>query len=358
MIRTLKASLFGLVMLSASAPAVGQDAPDLSLDMLPDIAREMLDEAAKKGDAAAVNAVADATTAVLPSFAEGIAQYQAWTLQQLAVNADNTEAVESTVADASDAVDAKDGEAASDTVVAATDEVAPEVRTGFFALEPWTGNVGLSAINSTGNSVNTSVGFALNAKREVGKFTHNVAGYFDIARAGNPAIDPDVVDDSVLTQKRWGASYQLDYAISDRLNAFGRFSYDEDQFSGFDYRLFSGAGLGYFVAKSDPFTWKVDAGPGYRYSPIDDTDEVQSEFALYAGSDIDWVIREGLTFTSDIGVTWTSPSTTIEATHGINAALWGGFVTGVSYYFRHETNPPLGRVQNDTVLRATLGYGF
>ncbi len=364
--------LLATLTLIANAAALTQEDADFTRENLPDIARQLIDEAAKKGDVASITAVADATKAVLPSFSQGIEAYSALKVKSVLASANDTPTVSDPsvqqVADASEAV----AETASDEVAdAAASAEAPTVKTGLFSLEPWEGRISASLVNSSGNSQNTSAGILLDAKRTTGKFdkyTHHVIAFFDVGNAGTIAVDADgnnVVDEDgdfvfidTLNQRRWGASYQVDYALSDRLNVFARIAYDEDQFSGFDYRLFGNAGIGYFVRKSEPLTWKIDAGPGYRLSPIDFSNETISEFALYAASDIDWVIRDGLTFTSDIGVVWTSPTTTIEATHGLSADLWGGFVAGVSYYYRFETSPPPGNVNTDTVLRATLGYAF
>lgn len=332
-----------LIIAVSAQPAGALSIAQTATDGLPDIARELIDEAARTGNPQNVNAVAQATANVLPTFADAIKTYQAQTLGAM------PQAQTATGAAAEEAA-AQSAEAASDGDVTQTADAAPAEApkpTGLFALAPWKGSVNLAAVNASGNADNAAVGFALNAARTSGKLTHNVGAYIDIGQAND-----------ILSQKRWGANYKLDYAISERWYAFGRIAYDEDQFSGFDYRIGANAGIGHFIAKSDPFTWKVEAGPGYRISLIDDTDERQNNFSAYAASDIDWVIREGLTFTSDLAVTWTEPTSTFEATHGINAALFGGLTAGLSHYYRYETSPPLGRVNSDNVIRATLGYGF
>ncbi|MEO1150027.1 MAG: DUF481 domain-containing protein [Pseudomonadota bacterium] len=349
----IAAAAMGTLVPAAALPTIQTNAP-IQTDAVPAIARDIIDAAARNGDADDVVAVISAARDVLPSFAAAIDTYGNAVLADLnnPSNQDGVVAAAAASPEKTDADEAKvSSQSESDEANDAADEDADkdEVQKsyGLFALAPWEGSVNLAAVTASGNADNAAVGFALNASRITGKFTHNVAAYIDIGEAN-----------SVLSQKRWGASYKLDYAIAERWYAFGRIAYDEDEFSGFDYRVAANSGVGYFIAKSDPFTWKVEAGPGYRISLIDADDTRQNQFAFYAASDLDWAIREGLTLTSDIAATYTNATTTLEATHGLNATLWGSFTAGLSHYYRFETDPPADRVNSDNVIRATLGYKF
>ncbi|WP_428409212.1 DUF481 domain-containing protein [Hyphococcus sp.] len=282
---------------------------------MPDIAAAMLDAATESGDPAEIAAVAKAVKAVFPDYAEAI--------------------------DAS----AQTRIAALEPPEAAEQEPAP--TGGLLAVKPWDGKISASGVMSSGNSENAAVGVAVDAARTDGEFKHHVKAYFDYGESNN-----------LTNQKRWGLSYKLDYNFTDRTYAYARVAYDEDDFSGFDYRLFGGAGLGHYFAKSEEFTWKLEGGPGYRYSPIDDTREIESELAVYAATELDWLIREGVKFEQDFNTTWTSPTTTFQSITSLTTQLWGDISTGLSFEYRYETDPPLGRVNTDTIAKASLIYGF
>ncbi|MEO1014285.1 MAG: DUF481 domain-containing protein [Pseudomonadota bacterium] len=308
----------------------------------PGIAKELIEVAAESGDVDRVRIVSEELTKVLPSFQAEIEAYaqtmaKIMTASAAAATGEQPVVVTESAAEPTQAVE---------TAAAAPAAEPPEDKSGgFFA--GWTGDANFGASFASGNSDNVAIGGAFEAKRQQGKLLHDFRGYFDIGEA-----------DGVVNQRRWGASYKLDVALGDRSYAFTRFAYDEDEFSGFDYRLFAGAGAGYFLAKSEPFTLKVEGGPGYRYSPIDDTRDIDEEIAIYGGLDLDWVIREGLKFEQDVAVTWTDPTTTTESTTSLAATIAGGVTAGVAFSYRFETNPPAGRLREDTVLRATLGYDF
>ncbi len=309
------ASFFTLAAaLSTTSPAAAQ-----SEAIIPDIAQSLLDAAYATGDANEIAAVARAVKTVF-------ADYEAQIVDQSAV---------------------KIAEFEPPAEIAADVDVDAPPSGGVFALSPWDGKVQASGVFSSGNSDNAAVGIAVDAARTSGKFVHNITAFFDLGSSND-----------ITNKQRWGAAYQLDYNFGERTYSYGRVSYEEDEFSGFDYRLFAGAGLGHFFAKSERLKWKLEGGPGYRYSPIDDTRAVEQEFALYAASELDWVIRDGLVLEQDFNSTWTSPTTTFQSVTSLSTALTDSLSTAISFEYRYETEPPLGRENTDTTARASLSYGF
>lgn len=286
---------------------------------IPDIAAAMLNVAYESGDPAEIAAVAKAVKAVFPDYENAISDQVALRIA---------------------ALEPKEAPAPAK-------QPAAPAQAGWLSVKPWDGKVSASGVLSSGNSENLAIGVAVDAARTAGAFKHNIKAFFDLGESNN-----------VTNQKRWGAAYKLDYNFSDRSYTYARLSYEEDEFSGFDYRLFAGAGLGHYFAKSEAFSLKLEGGPGYRYSPVDDTREIEKEFAAYAASELDWLIREGLKFEQDFAMTWTSPTTTFQSISSLTTQLWGDISTGLSFEYRYETNPPPGRENTDTITKASLIYGF
>ena len=291
---------------------------------IPDIARALLDAAYATEDETEINAVAKAVSAVFPDYEAQINESAAFKISELTPPPE---------------------ESTGSAEAEAEEEFVPVG--GFFSIGAWEGKAQVGASFASGNSDNLAVGFGLDASRTVGKFVHNVSAFYDIAES-----------DDVRTQNRFGGAYQLDYTFSDDLYAYGRVSYEDDEFSGFDYRFFAGGGIGYFLAQSERLTSKLEGGPGYRISPLDDTRETLRDFALYGASETDWVIREGILLEQDFFVTWTSPTTTFQSVTALTTALTDSISTSIAFDWRYETNPPLGNVNSDTTARASLVYGF
>ena len=302
--------------ISAAFLGVAHGASDHAI---PDIAQALLAAAYETGDPAEVAAVARAVKAVFPDYADAIDDQTTTKIAELTPP--------------------------PQVLVAAEDKARP--KTGILSVRPWDGKIQASANFADGNSDNSAIGLAIDAARSDGDFTHNVKAYIDLARSNDET-----------SQKRWGGEYQLDYTFNHRAFAYGRFSYDEDAFSGFDYRIFVGGGLGYFLSESDAFKWKVEGGPGFRYSPIDITREVEQEIAVYGASEMDWIIRPGVKLEQDLFTTWTAPTTTFQSVTALTTDLTDSLSTALSFEYRYETDPPEGRVNADRIGRASLIYGF
>ncbi len=310
------------VALSPASPAAAQSNAAQTETDIPGIAQALLNAAYETGDVDEIAAVARAVKAVFADHEAAIGHQAASKIAEFETGA----------------------EPASESTAGAKDVT---VTKSPFAVSPWDGKIQASGLFSSGNSDNAAVGVAINAARTAGDFVHKFKAFYDLGSSNQ-----------VTNKKRWGAAYQLDYNFSPHTYSYGRFSYEEDEFSGFDYRLFTGVGLGHFFAKSDPFKWKVEGGPGFRYSPIDDTRAVEQEFAVYGSSELDWVIRDGLVFEQDFNSTWTSPTTTFQSVTALTTALTDSLSTAISFEYRYETAPPLGRENTDTTARASLTYGF
>ena len=288
---------------------------------IPDIAQALLDAAYETGDPEEIAAVRKAVLKVFPDYAD-------------AVNAD-AEAQIAALAPPPETTDATPPDA------------APTDAGGIFALKPWKGKIQAGASFASGNSDNLAAGLNLDAARDTGDFVHNVSAFIDFAESNGET-----------NQKRWGGAYQLDYQFTEETYAYGRVSYEEDQFSGFSYRVFSGAGLGHYLYLSEPFTWKIEGGPGFRYSLIDNSPETEEEVAFYASTELDWIIRDGVVFEQDVNATWTSPTTTIQSITSLKTDLTDSLAIALSYEYRFETDPPPDIEKTDQVARASLVYGF
>ena len=220
--------------------------------------------------------------------------------------------------------------------------------------EGWDGTIEFSAANATGNSENTTIGVGLDSRNKQGRYTHNVDAYANYAES-----------DGTEQQNNFGVAYQLDLDLSDVSYGFGRISYEQDEFSGFDYRVFLGAGLGRFLIQNNVRVWKVEAGPGVRFTRIEEPvplppgfEDEETEVSAFANSEFDWTIREGVLFEHNLAATYADSSSTISTLFALSTKLTENLSSKVSYQVDFETDPPLGREDTDTLLKASLLLGF
>lgn len=224
------------------------------------------------------------------------------------------------------------------------------------AQASWTGEGALSAGTTSGNTETTDIGIAVDLARETQIWTTSLEAAADYGET-----------EGEETRNRIFLAGQLDRQINDRLYGFGRTSYERDEFSGFESRLFVGGGLGYDILTGDRSTWSVEGGPGLKIDEVEDTidanmmvipGETQESFSIFAASNYTFQFNDNVGFTNDTDVLYAEESSQINNSAAITAKLTGALSARFSFDVRHDTNPPLGFEDTDTATRISLVYAI
>lgn len=210
----------------------------------------------------------------------------------------------------------------------------------------WTGEGAFGAGLTTGNTDTVDVSVGVKIAKEAGKWKYAAEGGYEFGQTND--ID---------TRDRWYVAGQVDREFSERLFGFTRASYEQDQFSGFESRLFVGAGAGYHIFKGDKLRWSVDIAPGYRIDEIA-FGPTERNIAVRAGSAFAYDFNDNVGFTNDTSVVWSDVSTQTINTSALNAKLTQAITARISFEVRNDTNPPAGFVSTDTATRVSIVYGF
>lgn len=294
----------------------------------------------------AVLAVLTAATGTAPAMAELSAPVRAMLDAAFATGNDADIASVVKIAKSANPADA----AEIDALVAAHNQSVAEAalahkrEAGFF--EDWHGSGELGGSIATGNTESTGLSAGLILTKEGIKWSHKLRAAADYLRS-----------DGVTTRNQWMASYEPNYNLSDRLFLFGLAMYEKDRFQGFNNRITGSAGVGYRVIVSDPLTLDVKAGPAWRRTNWllePDTSEIEG----LAGADLVWHITPTIDFIDNAQALIGSDNSTYSNTASLTATLSGALSARLSFGVRHETNPPPGTENTDTITRATLVYGF
>lgn len=221
----------------------------------------------------------------------------------------------------------------------------------------WTGEGAFNAGYTTGNTETTDIGLTLKLDREQGPWAVGLEASADFGET-----------DGVETRNRWGLGFQLDRQINDKLYGFGRLSYEQDEFSGFESRAFVGAGLGYAVLEGERTQWSIEGAPGLRIDEVAPTFDAngllltegttEESFSVRGASNFAHQFNDMVAFTNDTAVTWADVSTQITNSAAITAQLTERISGRVSYDVRFDTDPPEGFEDTDTALKLGIVYAF
>ena len=227
----------------------------------------------------------------------------------------------------------------------------------------WDGSVVFNLSSATGNTENTVLGGKFNISRKQGRFVNALEA------GGNYTETTTEFDDgtesSDVTQNNWFVQYQTDLQLSDRTFLYGRTRYDEDQFSGFDRKAFVGLGAGHDIIKNERAELSVLVGPGLQYFELERPNPEPENFertvtsaAVFFGQNSKFILRENVTLEQSLDATIADENTTVANLISLKTNLTEKISSRISYSVKHETDPPEGREQTDTLLSVSIGYDF
>ncbi|MBY9068512.1 DUF481 domain-containing protein [Hyphomonas sp. WL0036] len=221
----------------------------------------------------------------------------------------------------------------------------------------WQGEGSLSAGVTTGNTDTRDLGLGLKLNRDS-----------DLWRTGVEALADYGEIDGAESKNRIFLAGQLDRKLGERAYVFGRGSYEADEFSGFDSRIFLGGGAGYTILTGEKASWSVEGGPGIKIDevkeqvvlpgPVIIPAETVESFSVVGASKFAYAFNENVKLSNDTSVLYAEESTQLTNSLALTAALTGALSARVSFDVRHDTNPPIGFEDTDTATRVSLVYAF
>jgi putative salt-induced outer membrane protein len=213
-------------------------------------------------------------------------------------------------------------------------------------LDGWSGQGEAGGFISTGNTRNRGVAVGVSLTKESRSWKHALRGIVDYQE-----------DNGVASRERYFAGYEGNWKFSSRAYALLALSWERDRFTGFYSRFTQAIGLGYRVVDTPNLTIAVDGGPALRQTRFINgiTD---NSVAARAGLNAKWQINDMLNFTQAATYYYDNSNNSLLALSQLTAKLNGRLSARFSFQYNNESNPPPGRLNSDTVTRATLVYSF
>lgn len=224
------------------------------------------------------------------------------------------------------------------------------------AEDGWSGEGSFSAGSTSGNTDTTDLGLGLDLNRKMGPWAVGIDAAADFGEI-----------DGVESKNRLFFAGNVDRDINEKLFTFGQASYERDEFSGFESRIFVGAGLGYHIFKSEKVNWTVRGSPGLKIDEVKEVitagivttpGETLESFSVLGKSDFGYAFNESVSLNNATDLIYAEESTQINNSIGITATLTNTLSARASYDIRHDTNPPVGFEETDTATRLSLVYRF
>jgi putative salt-induced outer membrane protein len=210
----------------------------------------------------------------------------------------------------------------------------------------WIGNIELGIVNTSGNTETKSINLKAKAATETENWRHTI-NYESLKSS----------DQGVATADRYALNGQSDYKIDKKNFFFVMINYEDDRFSGYDYRMTEVIGYGRRVLDEPDLTLDLEIGPGARQSKLD-TGETDNENMVRGAGKLKWKISKTSSFTEDLSIDAGEDTTVTKSITALSAQINGSLATRITYTIKNTSEVPVGAKKTDTETAVALIYNF
>ncbi len=210
----------------------------------------------------------------------------------------------------------------------------------------WSGEAELGIVSSEGNTETQTISAKGKAANERGKWKHEV---------GLEALNTE--DANVTTGERYTLTGKSKYKISPKAYGFGVINYEDDRFSGYDWRASEFIGYGRSVITEENLNLDLEIGVGGRQSKTDAGVSEDEGAARLAGS-LAWKISSTSKFTEELTSEIGEDVTISKSVTGLKSQINGSLAMKITYSVKHVSEVPVNIEKVDRETAVTLVYSF
>lgn len=209
----------------------------------------------------------------------------------------------------------------------------------------WTGSVGLSYLETSGNTDTSSLGLTANWARQPTPWGMEITAFANRAEA-----------DGVTTAERYYGGLRGKRALGDRWELFGGASYASDEFAGFDSRVIVEAGGIWKALLGPKHELAFDAGLTWTQEEpvVGETDDFAG---AVAGAAYAWKVTEAATFRERLLFFPnfdTSDDWRVRSETSFEAAFAASWALRLGYLYSRDNLPAPGFEKTDSTTSVSL----
>lgn len=213
-------------------------------------------------------------------------------------------------------------------------------------LNSWQGGIELGFVNTTGNTKTESINAKAKAQFEQVSWRHTVT-YESLTSS----------DQGSTTAERYVLNGQSDYKFGKHTYFFMMLNYEDDRFSGYDFRVSEALGYGRRFIDEASLTLDLEMGPGARQSRLDDGSN-EDEVTLRGAAKLAWKLSDTSSLTEDLSTEVGEDTTITKSVTALTAQVNSRLATKITYTIKNTSEVPVGVHKTDTETAVTLVYSF
>lgn len=231
--------------------------------------------------------------------------------------------------------------AISATATAIAESAVPDTD---ISAATWKSSVEIGFVKTAGNTETETLNAKAKAETEREKWRHTI---------NLEALNSS--DKSVATAERYMLSGQSSFKMGKKNFFFVLVSYEDDRFSGYEYRVTESVGYGRRVIGEPALTLDLEIGPGARQSKLDSGDN-EDELLARGAAKLMWKVSNTSKFTEDLSTEVGENVTVTKSVTALSAKVNGSLSTKLSYTIKNTSDVPPGIEKTDSEMAVTLVF--
>ena len=163
--------------------------------------------------------------------------------------------------------------------------------------------------------------------------------------------------DSQTTAERYYLEDKSDYNLDEMQYLYGKASYTDDRFSGYDYQASISAGYGRHILNDDVITLQAYGGLGYRENDIQGVGN-NGEVIVAFGENLSYQLSETSAITQSFDTEIGDELTVTRFEIGLESVIIDRIASKISFMVRNISDVPPGVEKTDTQTSISLVYDF
>lgn len=208
------------------------------------------------------------------------------------------------------------------------------------------GSVGVGYVGTTGNTETQTYNLEVLYALPHGDWLHNLK----FQALGSQENDKARAERYYLEDKSNWSFAEDDYL-------FGKATYNDDRFSGFDYQASVSAGYGHYFFNDSTLLLEGFGGAGYRENAIIDAG-TDGEVIFSLGQNLKWNISPTSSVTQSLTSEIGDELTITRFEIGLVSNIIGEVATKIAFQARNTSKVPAGTEKTDTQTSVSLVYEF
>ncbi|MBC8210577.1 MAG: DUF481 domain-containing protein [Gammaproteobacteria bacterium] len=214
------------------------------------------------------------------------------------------------------------------------------------ATDAWKASAEIGYVSTSGNTETSTLNAKAMATNENAQWRHKIE-----------ATTLNASDAVKTTAKKFTLEGQSDYKLQQSNYLFGVVAYEDDKFSGYDYRLTESIGYGHRVVDQTDLSLDLEIGPGARQSKLDNGDS-ENEALLRGAAKLGWNISKTSKFAENFSVEVGEDVTVSKSVSSLSSQIDGNLSMKLTFTYKNTSSVPVGFDETDTETGVTLVYTF